>query len=750
MPDRIEITAPTIYWAEGHKVFLRERWEDKWEEVPWLLCNWLSWTAAPTISSAELERRYGTGLLPEEKSFNYKDYLNRGLWFVKVEVEQIDEKGELTDPLVWIGIIEQDGDNPDGSRNSKPMGVQKFLAYGPEVFLERTEITSTYAWWTEGESVARYYEGIPFNQFQKIQAADRLAKKEFKHQPGNRSDFHNDEGVYPFAEPLEGDSDKSLPAWKIPEIIRYLLHFQSPKDAKGEALFKITLESDDYLPDEVCYEIRQHGRTVKEILDELMDRRRLLGYVVEPSADDPNEFKVRPFSFLDETIDLDELTMLPNDDQKALIVDNSVLVDGMHVQESWVQTYHRVVAVGAPIVCCGTFSYDSSLKACWTTAEAEKYKQAAIDSSGYGGLEISLKMHRNAVARSQEKFERVFTAFGLSRTLFWWRCGDKFTGGDATTVLFDRDLFGDAEKCLDTVNFTSDDVYLPSLRLSKVLPLKSDHDYSGDKIEKDEVADNTPKEATWKYLSPLVILNMKDPDKKGDYFCDISTAGELAWCESMGRGAGVTFTASIHLPENASYFQLKISGDVQHIFAGPEYTSPAGLGYEEEQPLYDWKKDLLATLAIETNCRVQVQWPAEVSDDVDFLRTLWIDLSDFAALHYVAPKTVVAVEHDTGKLVRTTTGGVIRDDRPLLKRLARLAYEWYGRRRQSLSFSYTGAKKYFRVGDLITELGEGATREPIRSVVTGIRIDFGRTETNTHRTTIQTQWAELDVLRLLK
>jgi hypothetical protein len=170
------------------------------------------------------------------------------------------------------------------------------------------------------------------------------------------------------------------------------------------------------------------------------------------------------------------------------------------------------------------------------------------------------------------------------------------------------------------------------------------------------------------------------------------------------------------------------------------------LGYDEEPALYDWKTDLLATLAIVLP-PIQVQWPAFVTGNPDFVRTLYIDAADWAALHYVAPHTVVAVEF--GQLVRTNEGGLIRDDRGFLRRIARLAYEWYGRNRQAMTLTYAGATPICRVGDLIVEIGTGDTREDVRTVVTEVRIDFAQHDGDVHRTTLQTHWAELDVLRML-
>ena len=626
--------------------------------------------------------------------------------------------------------------------------ARKYLAYGPEILLERAQIHTTYAWPVDeaghDESVTRIYEGIPFNSLLRIQAADRLAKKAFQDRPGNRSRFANAADIYPFADPGEANDPQSMAAWETKHILEYLLYYHCPKDRSGNRTIGFSLFSDEYLPSGVCHEIKQHGRSVKEILDQLLDRRRLLSYVIETDPDDPQACVLRPFSFLDQAIYLDDLTLWENADQKHLLLDESILVSGLQIQESWVQFYHRVIAFGAPIVCCGTFSHAYALVPAWTDAEATAYAAAATDQAGYAHLEPYIKEHHNTVLRHEERFARVFSAFGLSKTAKWTYCGDQLPGG-VPNEFFPDAIFADANRCESAANEIG--IYPPSLKLAKVLPLRSDHDYRGTKIEDDAIDDNTPADGNWKYLAPLAILNLKDPDKKKEYFCDLAKSGELAAIETMGYGAGVEFSASFQIPENSAYFQLKFSAAPQHVLAKNDYDPPTNLGYYEEPPLYDWKNDLIATLAVETNCRVQVQWPDPVDAETDFLKTLWIDLSDFAALHYVAPATVVAVED--GKLIRSSSGGIIRDDRPLLKRMARLAYEWYARRRQALTLTYVGAKKYFRVGDLITELGAGATLEPIRSVVTEIRVDFGRTPKDMHHTTIHTQWAELDVARLL-
>jgi hypothetical protein len=303
----------------------------------------------------------------------------------------------------------------------------------------------------------------------------------------------------------------------------------------------------------------------------------------------------------------------------------------------------------------------------------------------------------------------------------------------------------DAREGRDT-SIEDDFCYQPGLRLSAMLPLRSEHDYRDDKIADNEIIHSAYTGAEWHYLSPLVIINTKDPDGQADWFQDVNQTGAAAQIETMGGGMGLTFGCNVEIPEGANYFQLRVAGQNQHFLAKNDYQPSPLLGYDEEPALYDWKTDLLATLAIVLP-PIQVQWPAFVTGNPDFVRTLYIDAADWAALHYVAPHTVVAVEF--GQLVRTNEGGLIRDDRGFLRRIARLAYEWYGRNRQAMTLTYAGATPICRVGDLIVEIGTGDTREDVRTVVTEVRIDFAQHDGDVHRTTLQTHWAELDVLRML-
>jgi sirohydrochlorin ferrochelatase len=108
--------------------------------------------------------------------------------------------------------------------------------------------------------------------------------------------------------------------------------------------------------------------------------------------------------------------------------------------------------------------------------------------------------------------------------------------------------------------------------------------------------------------------------------------------------------------------------------------------------------------------------------------------------------------NDAGAL-EETDGGFVRDDRELLKDVARSAYEWYGQTRRAMTVVIhdlvarvkraepdppTGALYTdLRIGVLITRLGAEPT--DVNSVVTKLAFDLRQ-----GTITVTTQYAEFD------
>jgi hypothetical protein len=739
----LEIPQPLLRTAESHAVYVRRFWSDQWRIEPHLFCNHFNFAASPTISSAEFEWRYGLGRRQFDAEFAQVDYIDLMNWWVKVVVAPAEG-----DPLIWVGLLVEDHDSPAGALGGKPAGVQKLLAYGPEILLERKIIADSI--YLDGSNIKRIRRGLTFNDANRVRPSGGVDKKKHEDRIGNRSASIGPGGTYLFA----GDPD-TAGKWSSLNIADYLLGYQIPRNEEWVQIVPIFFDgysSEKYLPDWDKPVIAQHGRTLRDVLNELMDRRRMLGYVVRYELDDEapeiDYFELYPFSYTDAPIDLgDGKVFAANESQVSLDIDNAVDLSECHIKDSDAHHYDQVVAAGARIICCGTLGGKNlTLAKHWTSAQALAYNDGASRAADYADLEQFDKDDRDKAVRAAEELRRVYSYFGLPSA---W----DGTVGDGETIESIVPLF--AEELYEFEEI--DSPWWPGeLRFLPTLPLKSDHDYGGTKIAEDAVADHTPPGMAWHYREPLALLKLPPgpdgtPRSGGTRYADATTLGHGAAAEVYGDGAGVDFSCSLQVQPDGPGVILRVLGGVgQHELAGAEFEP-----IEDRTDLtgtFDWTDNLIITFAMEADVHCEARWPAALPAGLDAAKVLRIDATRVPAaadsapgLHYVAPGTVVGL--DDGMLVRTT-GGVIRDDRGLLQRIARAAYEWYGKKRQAMTLTYDRVCNQFAIGQLITHVGKEETWEPVRSVVTEIRVDLAQSDGEKHRTTIQTQWAELDVLKL--
>ncbi len=740
MPTAIIPTSRKIQAAEKYSVWTCANWEDEWDEQPFLLVNWCQWSAGPTVNSAELEWSYGIGMRQGEGSISTVDPAELLDLYVKIEIQQFNADGSDGDPLLWYGIIVEPHDNPigpkiDGDGNRTPRGCQKFLAYGLEHLLDLEPIQSAYVESSVG-NVYRLGRGLTFNDDYHFRPSTGIDKKQHTDLPGNRSQQERD-GSYVFAFDCT-----QAEVWTPLTVVEYLLNYHTPQNSNGD--IAVPFDLDDlcylYLPDFGRPKIDFSGKTVKNLLDELIDRRRLLGYTVEVSGDE-SAILVRVFTFTDKDIQAPDGsgTIAANPDQKSLDFDTAPDIAGVFLKESATTLYDQVIAIGARIVCCGTISgQDETLVAHWTDAQQTEYCAGASGQSAYASMDDSQKEDANDLARKADHLKRVYSWFGLDLASDGWD-GTVLNGEDGAEAnnLFPYDALG-LDQNADAA------WYLPACRFASSLPLKTDHDYSGSNIANQNIPDTSPPGQLWTYRPIYVLVKIQDID--GNDLGYVEGDKSHIETELLGNGAGNPVSISAQPQPDAPGVILRASGSAgQHSIAGTDFTSTTGT--TEMPPDLDWNDNLIVTFAMESGQTMLAKYPDPVNSDWDFSRVLRIDVSARCGLHYVAPGTVVRCV--AGKLQRTTEGGFIRDDRNLLQQIAAVAWQWYGQPRQSFSFSFRQASGLLSIGDLITQIGSGGTQQTVRSVVTSVKIDFARADGDTHRTTVETQWGELDPLKLL-
>jgi len=720
MADPI-VTSPALrVFARWATVYLRAAWSDDWEEQEHLYCSWVQFSAAPTISTAGLEWDYGRGMRQGETAYDTVEPLDPlgGKKWVKIEIDQ-----PARDPLVWYGRIEEDARaaagalQHDGARVAS--GRQSLLAYGMEILLQRQQVTSCF-WEHEDGREIELGRALPINE--PNQADDE----------GNCSENLGPQGTYIFT----GDLDRAS-HWTSQDIVDYLLKYHQPVNNLGAVAVPWKLDDGgrQFVPDWDEPQLPLHGKTLKEIFDTLLDRRRLLGYTVEVEEVDDglDQCVLRPFTYSEGPIVIPAGGIMPaNDQQRSLDFDFAFDIEEAVIKRTASQTYDQVIVRGDRVLCCGTISaQDGTLVPHWSVGQRNAYNQAASAEAGYAALELSEKQRRNAEFRQADSLSRVFSYFGLPDD--WDGLVADGEGGTG------RDLFPYGPLEVDDGAISG--FWRPGLRLERQLPLRTDHDYSDDNIP-DAIDDNTPIGQQWEYRRPLVVILLSDTKDAPYPYCQVERLAATNEIEYTGDGEGRRFSCSVRMQETAPGLVLRVSGRPQHAIATGNFS--AADDTDDYLGELDWEDNLAATVAVRSDYHVRSVWPAAIAGAEDAVRLLEIDVGRRGQCHYVAPGTIVDLAD--GRLRHTNEGGLIRDDRDRLEQIARLAFEWYGQQRQALTLAWRTAwiAGKFRIGDLITSIGAGATFERVRTVVTDIRVELAASDDQEHGTRIATQWAELD------
>jgi hypothetical protein len=281
--------------------------------------------------------------------------------------------------------------------------------------------------------------------------------------------------------------------------------------------------------------------------------------------------------------------------------------------------------------------------------------------------------------------------------------------------------------------------------------------------------DQVPDRYKWEYRPPYVVIALWEGQATSETvrWAEIDKLAAASRVELCGNGAGRHWSCSVRVEEDAPGVVLNVRGAPQYALASGNFLP---LPEDDTSDIYRTEDytvthhstsydQMIVTFAIRADRHVEASYPKEPPETAGVARVLRIDASRLDSSQrpefwWIAPGTVTGVRD--GKLERTAPDGsllregfVLRDDRDKLRELARRAYEWYAKPRQSISVTYRQALGFFKIGNLVTSIGSGTTSEELRSVVTSIRVDLAQREGDTHRTTVSTQWGELDVLRLL-
>lgn len=698
-----------------HKVFVAQHWADDWEEKPGLFCDFCTFSAAPTVSEAQLAYKFGYMQRAGSEQLIFEGPLSIDEYYVKVEISQgIDDDGDDLPAKKWIGVVVNSSKGRHGmaADAAQPGGRQTFICRGLEFFLQRTIIDKSWVMGSSGDE-KEIQRAVGFN----LGSGDETAKW----REANRALEFGVEGVGIF----DVRSGEDIIPWTSAEAINYLLKYYPPQDKNGDAQIEFSLDPgfSSTVLQALEPALQVHGKNLKQILDELVDRRRLVTWKID--FDDDENPVIKAFTFNASDVELPEdQTITANADQRTVYFDSDGSIVGVpKLTTDSATRYDLIIARGERLGACFTISYQTgTLDKDWTSDLQTKYQDAATGAAGYAALSTQKKIDWNASYRRSDELIKVYRYYRLS--LNW----DGYVS--------DHVVCPDPSTPFEPDNAPSAAFWVPGLRFKPVLPLLTENDYS---TSTTSPTVGTLADSKAEYRRPFAV----GYDGTSRYY----------FLDKIGAGGGPTratadkvgpFAVSVRMHDDHCAVILDVNGAGQHAIAKNDFTAAEGTradaGHGEEatfSPVFNWKQ-IHVTVFVEFDQYAEQKYPdTQLTTDADQVRRLIIDVPKMR-LDYLAPSTIVGL--DNAGLVIEATGGYVRDDRDRLKDIARAAYAWYGQERQTVEFVKKNLVSDLDIGTLITKVGSSADPQTVNTVVTQMSYDL-----LAGTVAVKTQFGELDL-----
>ncbi len=695
------------YDFPAHRVYARDAWGAPWTLVPYLSANWLYFGCAPEPSRAELAWRYGTAVQPGTAAAADYAPLDLMNWYIKVEIDQQDAAGNPADPILWHGLVSEIGDAQFGAGPSvAPLGSQALVCHGLEVLLDRSYIAASWCLQSDGSEL-RIGRGLQFNADHDFLDATKSALERSSARFGNRSIANGPRLCKLFATELA-----TAKLWTSWDIVSYLLAYFPPAGPDGQATipWSLTSRAFDMIPDWDSPVLKADGLSVKKILDQLFDRRRLYSWRVVVEEDEP---RLDVFCFSHTPIVLPSGAIQPaNPDVAALSYDLAVDVQRADLKESSLHRAERIVCRGARKRACFTIAEaDGTLEGDWKADDETAYEAGPTGLDGLDGVEKETRI-RNW--RREERLKRVFCYFRIPRD--WDRQVGNGEGGDWKKPYFpDDDEHG------------PETIYWPEAKLARELV--------------PGLIEAAPTDSPEDCLQPQAWIWVRETGGQAVYqhIERIRMSRITAMLHNLPL---IDFSCTLRPYEIGLGVIVKVQGGGhwgQEAIAKTDFNRVETGIVDLIPPPLDWR-EMAVTVAMDLDSRVEGAWPPieEFQGQVlDVARVLVLDMGDRYRLDYVAPQTVKGVED--GRLVRDDLGGYYRDDRPRLADIARLIYEWYSRDRKALSLALRDIVVPAEIGTIVSSVNRAGEQLDVFTPVTSIHIDLV-----SGMTTMQTDFAELD------
>lgn len=695
-----------IHDVPPHRVYTRGSWGEPWTLRPGLFCNWCQFESSPQTSAAELEYDYGQVL--DGLAFVERPPLAIAGHWVKIEIlAAADAASGPPGNIRWYGRCQEQaadlagrvGDYVGQQFRRSPSGRQQFDCLGLEFELDRLFVVTSAI--EGGGDIGR---ALDFNRG----GGGRLAG-DAPSRP-NRSEGLGPNNTFVFARQLAGAH-----YWQADEIVEYLLAHH----AQGELPWK--LDTDSQLGFLKWYRpaLPVHGMSLRQVLDALVDRRRLSAWSVRvwEQAGEPDSPRIYVYSLTPDPIasTLGNQILPANPYHKRLNFESAVDVGSALVVQSQLHAADSVRVVGARRTSTFSLFGAGGMQADWSHDEQLAYNDGASRRADYAALNASDKERLNDQDRTQPSVARVFSHFRLD---------PDWDGRVRNFAVSAGGLPLPASPALDDEGQPQEHVrapfWRPGVRFDHRLRLVAGKDYSRGEPIAPPPLPGVPQSFEGELLAPFAVVVFDREQGAEAVRLDELASHSRDELEAHG---GRDWAGSLRMRDDDAGFVITIRSPHQHrIGAGPSLDGNSGFkftpltGVQEIPAEVAWDHHLVVTVCWETDECV------EVSRGGGGGREERIDLGEDYRLDYLCPYTVVGIEE--GQLRYASKGGAIRDDRERMDALCQVAHEWYRRDRRAFSLTLRQVSGLFWVGDLITHVGHEGDAQEVNSAVTSIRYDL--------------------------
>lgn len=784
-------------------VYVREAWGDSWTHVPNLYCDECTWSVAPQTSTAVLRWRFGQGTPnrpePGKQTIDWYDrlvnerYAATNRWYVLVTYDTHQLKRSvnnpigavlpvevpvltwppITTPIAWVGTLEQDATALHGAKSTvnrlnidtrQRRGEQQLICYGLERTLAMVPIDKGY-WFNAAGRLLAAERPFVFN------APDAVGKL--------RGNYGPDEQRFSY-KPV---TDSAVPEWSTRKIVKYLLQNFRPKSASGRQIMSVTLGDENILPDNDRPTFDPTAMNLWECLCNLMARQRLLGFYLKynPGHLVVDDFlTIEPYTLVDKLQQGEDYITIPaNKNQVRIDFDLDSDVQNAGIKYSSLQEIDQLVLRGARRTStCSLSNIDGTLKRGWNVGsglpDEEDYEAGGSTQVGYAALGVDEKQRLNAEVRSSESLHSVYRLFvipgaGPNDNAPWDQFVLNGEGGGNFAPLFP--IAG--APALTSLAWPRELYILPGVLLEEGL----DYSYLGTLTnpEAPNKIDNRPRNRT----APLVFFKVPkryqvnyagaNIEIKDRYWIEASKIGEAAQLEETADNQNHRWSCRVEVPNQSYGVLVHVEGQPQHVIAKTDFTK---LPVDEVVGDFDWR-EMIITCSFEDDRYCEGKWPPDssvVSVMADNLALAFVNpaaaivnaLNTFASQtqvrrhviyvgdeyrqDYLCPNTVVGVNAKTGALIRNPNASWIRDDSGDLQKRARQMFQYFGKRRRSLTFSSSRINTAIELGYYVISTGSLASQLTIGSVVTQIRVTSPEGE-EPPRITYETSYLELEAIQ---